>query len=113
DAVGRAFMSIRGVGTTLIDTVQPGVGIFIDGIYQPNTSYLNNPVSDVERIEVLRGPQGTLFGNNTLGGAINVITRQPTDTFEGRLVGDYAPQDNYKTVSGAISGPLVANVLRG
>ena len=38
DAVGRAFMSIRGVGTTLIDTVQPGVGIFIDGIYQPNTS---------------------------------------------------------------------------
>src|SRR5689334_3074687 len=51
DAVGRAFMSIRGVGTTLIDTVQPGVGIFIDGVYQPNTSYLNNPVSDVERIE--------------------------------------------------------------
>ncbi len=113
DAVGRAFMSIRGVGTTLIDTVQPGVGIFIDGIYQPNTSYLNNPVSDVERIEVLRGPQGTLFGNNTLGGAINVITRQPTDRFEARLVGDYAPQDNYETVSGAISGPLVEGVLRG
>lgn len=113
DAVGRAFMSIRGVGTTLIDTVQPGVGIFIDGIYQPNTSYLNNPVSDVERIEVLRGPQGTLFGNNTLGGAINVITRQPTDDFEGRLVADYAPADNYETVSGAISGPIVPGVLRG
>ena len=113
DAVGRAFMSIRGVGTTLIDTVQPGVGIFIDGIYQPNTSYLNNPVSDVERIEVLRGPQGTLFGNNTLGGAINVITRQPTDFFEGRFVADYAPQDNYKTASGAISGAIIPGVLRG
>ncbi len=69
DSVGRSFLSIRGVGTTLIESVQPGVGIFLDGIYQPNTSYLNNPVVDIERIEVLRGPQGTLFGNNTLGGA--------------------------------------------
>ena len=84
DSVGRAFVSIRGVGTTLIDSVQPGVGIFFDGIYQPNTSYLNSPVVDVERIEVLRGPQGTLFGNNTLGGAINVITRKPSDEFRGR-----------------------------
>lgn len=113
DAVGRAFLSIRGVGTTLIDTVQPGVGIFIDGIYQPNTSYLNNPVVDVERIEVLKGPQGTLFGNNTLGGAISVITRAPTDTFTGRFVADYADPDNYQTVSGSLSGPLVEGVLRG
>ncbi|MFT3727092.1 MAG: TonB-dependent receptor [Terricaulis sp.] len=113
DAVGRAFMSIRGVGTTLIDTVQPGVGIFVDGIYQTNTSYLNNPVVDVARIEVLKGPQGTLFGNNTLGGAINVITRQPTDTFQGRFAADYAPDDNYQTYSGSISGPLIEGVLRG
>ncbi|MGE6155585.1 TonB-dependent receptor plug domain-containing protein, partial [Klebsiella pneumoniae] len=74
DSVGRAFVTIRGIGTTLIDTVQPGVGIFIDGIYQPNTSYLNSPIVDIARIEVLRGPQGTLFGNNTLGGAINIVT---------------------------------------
>src|SRR5690349_12279065 len=45
DGAGRAFIAIRGVGTTLIDTVQPGVGIFVDGIYQPNTSYLNNPLT--------------------------------------------------------------------
>lgn len=113
DAVGRAFMSIRGVGTTLIDTVQPGVGIFIDGIYQPNTSYLNNPVVDVERIEVLRGPQGTLFGNNTLGGAINVITRTPTDTFSGRATAVYAGPDNYQTYAGSISGPVIEGSLRG
>lgn len=68
DSAGRALVSMRGIGTTLIDTVQPGVGIFIDGIYQPNTTYLNTPLVDVERVEVLRGPQGTLFGNNTLGG---------------------------------------------
>ncbi len=113
DAVGRAFLSIRGVGTTLIDTVQPGVGIFVDGIYQTNTSYLNNPVTDVERIEVLRGPQGTLFGNNTLGGAINVVTRAPTDDFAGRFSASYADPDNYQTVAASISGPLIEGVLRG
>jgi iron complex outermembrane recepter protein len=113
DAVGRAFMSIRGVGTTLIDSVQPGVGIFVDGIYQTNTSYLNNPVVDVERIEVLRGPQGTLFGNNTLGGAISVITRAPTDEFSGRFTASYADSDNYQTVAGSVSGPLIEGVLRG
>lgn len=113
DAVGRAFMSIRGVGTTLIDTVQPGVGIFVDGIYQPNTSYLNNPVFDVERIEVLRGPQGTLFGNNTLGGAISVVTRAPTDEFAGRVSATYAGPDNYQTYSASISGPIIEGRLRG
>jgi iron complex outermembrane recepter protein len=113
DSVGRSFLSIRGVGTTLIESVQPGVGIFLDGIYQPNTSYLNNPVVDIERIEVLRGPQGTLFGNNTLGGAINVITRAPTDDFSGRFSASYADPDNYQTVAGSVSGPLVEGVLRG
>lgn len=113
DAVGRAFMSIRGVGTTLIDTVQPGVGIFIDGVYQPNTSYLNNPVNDIERVEVLKGPQGTLFGNNTLGGAISVITRAPTDHFTGRFVADYAPDDSYETASASLSGPIIPGALRG
>ena len=104
-------MSIRGIGTTLIDTVQPGVGIFIDGIYQPNTSYLNSPIVDVARIEVLRGPQGTLFGNNTLGGAINVITRQPGNDWEGRLDATAAGTDQYYSVSGTISGPIVKDVL--
>lgn len=113
DAVGRAFLSIRGVGTTLISSVQPGVGIFVDGVYQPNTSYLNNPIVDIDRIEVLRGPQGTLFGNNTLGGAINVVTRAPTDDFSGRFSASYADPDNYQTVAASLSGPLIEGVLRG
>ncbi len=112
DSVGRAFVSIRGIGTTLIDTVQPGVGIFIDGIYQPNTTYLNSPLVDVARVEVLRGPQGTLFGNNTLGGAINVVTRQPSNDWEGRIDGALAGGDNYASVSGSLSGPIVADLLQ-
>jgi iron complex outermembrane receptor protein len=113
DAVGRSFVSIRGVGTTLIDTVQPGVGIFIDGIYEPNTSYLNTPLLDVDRIEVLRGPQGTLFGNNTLGGAISVITRQPTDTLHVVATAAYAGPDDYRTTGISISGPLIPGLLQG
>ncbi len=112
DSVGRAFVSMRGIGTTLIDTVQPGVGIFIDGIYQPNTSYLNSPIVDVARIEVLRGPQGTLFGNNTLGGAINVITRQPGNQWEGRMDGALAGSDDYRSISASVGGPIVEDVLQ-
>lgn len=113
DSVSRSFVDIRGVGTTLIDTVQPGVGIFVDGVYQPNTSYLNTPLLDVDRIEVLRGPQGTLFGQNTLGGAINIITKQPTDETSGKLSASLAGPDDYRQIAGSVSGALVPGVLRG
>jgi iron complex outermembrane receptor protein len=112
DSVGRVFVAIRGVGTTLVGTVQPGVGIFVDGIYQPNTAYLNNPLVDVERVEVLRGPQGTLYGKNTLGGAINVITRQPSNRVEGRVGGSYAGPDNAWDAFGSISGPIIEDKLQ-
>jgi iron complex outermembrane recepter protein len=112
DGAGRAFVSIRGVGTTLVDTVQPGVGIFLDGIYQPNTSYLNNPLVDVARVEVLRGPQGTLYGRNTLGGAINVVTRAPSNDFEGKVLASYAGTDNAWFAGGSVSGPIVTDVLQ-
>ncbi|HUD91873.1 TonB-dependent receptor, partial [Sphingobium sp.] len=111
DGAGRAFVSIRGVGVTLVQTVQPGVGLFIDGIYRPNTAYLNNPLLDVERIEVLRGPQGTLYGKNTLGGAINVITRQPGNDFEARGQASYAGPDDSWLVSGSVSAPIVQDKL--
>lgn len=113
DSAGRGFLSIRGVGTTLLDTVQPGVGIFVDGIYQVNTSYLNSPTLAVEQIEVLKGPQSTLFGQNTLGGAINVTTKQPSDTFEGRITGAYAGPDDFYIVGATIAGPIIPGVLQG
>jgi iron complex outermembrane receptor protein len=112
DSAGRASVSIRGIGTTLIDSVQPGVGLFVDGVYQPNTTYLNSPLVDVARVEVLRGPQGTLFGNNTLGGAISIVTRQPTNTWQGRIDGALATGDNFGSISGSLSGPIINDVLQ-
>lgn len=111
DGAGRAFVAIRGVGVTLVQSVQPGVGLFIDGIYRPNTAYLNNPLVDVERIEVLRGPQGTLYGKNTLGGAINVITRQPGNDLSVRASASYAGPDNQFIAAGSVSSPLVQDLL--
>jgi len=106
DSVGRAFVSIRGIGTALQAGVQPGVGIFQDGIYAPTTSYINNPTLDIARIEVLRGPQGTLYGKNTLGGAINIITRPPGDSFEGKVFGSYSEGNDTQEFGGRIGGPI-------
>jgi iron complex outermembrane receptor protein len=106
DSVGRAFVSIRGIGTALQAGVQPGVGVFQDGVYAPQTSYVNNPTLDIQRIEVLRGPQGTLYGKNTLGGAINIITRPPSETFEGKVYGTYTDEDGGQEFGGRIGGPL-------
>jgi len=106
DSVGRAFVSIRGIGTALQAGVQPGVGVFQDGVYVRETSYINNPLLDVERIEVLRGPQGTLYGKNTLGGAINIITRPPPREFEGRAYGTYSEGNDNLEFGGRVGGAL-------
>lgn len=71
---------IRGIGQSdFLQTTDPGVGLFVDGVYVARSVGSLLDVADIERIEVLRGPQGTLFGRNTVGGAINVITRAPKD----------------------------------
>jgi iron complex outermembrane receptor protein len=76
---------MRGVGNgDSIASDDPGVGVYLDGIYLARAQSNLLTISDIERVEVLRGPQGTLFGKNTIGGAVNVITRKPTlDDFSG------------------------------
>lgn len=103
-------LSIRGVGRfdNQLGT-NPGVGIYTDGIYSSEASALSEESINVERIEVLRGPQGTLYGRNTTGGAINVITRRPTDEFYGDLrikVGNYDLQQIDMLVSGPVNDDL-------
>jgi len=84
-AVLSAF--IRGIGANdFAFNIDPGVGVYLDGVYLARSVGANQDLGDVERIEVLKGPQGTLFGRNTIGGAISIVTHDPGDEF--RFKGD-------------------------
>lgn len=73
--------SIRGIGQDdFAFNLDPGVGVYVDGVYFARTVGANQDLLDVERIEILNGPQGTLFGRNTIGGAISIVTRSPSET---------------------------------
>ena len=72
-----------------------GVGVYIDGVYLGRQQGLNAALFDVARIEVLRGPQGTLFGRNTEGGAVSIVTKQPTGAFDGRASIGYGNYGSY------------------
>ncbi len=81
-----AVIFIRGIGITdFALTTDPGIGVYIDGVYSSRSVGGVLDVLDVERIEVLRGPQGTLFGRNTIGGALSITSRKPADQLGGKV----------------------------
>lgn len=102
---------IRGVGREYSQLgLDPGVGVYLDGFY--NTENLGGVLFDYERIEIVRGPQGTLYGRNTLGGAINAVKQRPTKEWSGK-VRVTAANHNGHTFSSAVGGPLYKDRLMG
>ncbi|RMF07862.1 MAG: TonB-dependent receptor [Alphaproteobacteria bacterium] len=109
--VAGAVARIRGIGTTGDNSgLESAVAVFIDGVYRNRTNNALTELGAVERIEVLRGPQGTLFGRNASAGLISITTKQPTYEFEGYGEISYGNYDAVRIGAG-LSGPLVENKL--
>src|SRR5690606_2974775 len=97
-----ASVVIRGVGAFPFIYFDQGVGTYVDGVFLSRQQGALLDIVDLEQVEVLRGPQGTLFGKNTVGGALNVTTVQPKDEFEGFLsvrTGSYSTVDTKATLN--------------
>ena len=109
---GTPIFAIRGIG---LDDFSPnnnsGVGVYTDEVFASAPALLGGQLFDIERVEVLKGPQGTLYGKNTTGGAINFISNKPTDEFEAYVEADYSRWDRVE-VTTAVSGALSDN-MRG
>lgn len=106
-----ALVYIRGVGQTdPVITNDPGVGVYVDEVYMGRMQAIDLDLMDLERVEVLRGPQGTLFGRNTVGGALNIVTAKPSGEFGGEV---QLTTGRYSRIDGKLSVnlPLVEDKL--
>ena len=107
---GNDRITVRGIGRlTNNRSSEGGVALYNDNFYTSSVYAFNKSSLFVERTEVLRGPQGTLYGRNSIGGALNVISKRPTDDFMAEVRGTIGNYET-KTVEGAISGPLFAGI---
>jgi len=106
----RSVITIRGVGSASRNIgFDSRVGVYVDGVYMGQSPAVNQELLDLERVEVLRGPQGMLFGKNTVAGAISLVTKKPTDEFSGKLsasLGNY----NSRELQGMVNVPLAENL---
>ncbi len=101
---------IRGFGNGANNAgIEPSVGVFVDGVYRSRTGAQIGDLPDVARVEVLRGPQSTLFGKNASAGVISLVTREPAFKFHGSVEASYGDY-NAKVLKGYVTGPLMANV---
>ena len=112
----RPNIYLRGIGTRSFDAgAESSIGTFVDGVYIGRFGGQLQDLVGVDRIEVLKGPQGALFGRNTIGGAINVVTKKPSNKLEGRVSATYGRQSHFDGdtygFTGLISGPLVKDKL--
>jgi iron complex outermembrane recepter protein len=101
---------IRGIGLDDFNmNNSSGVGTYLDEVFASFPGFLTSAMYDLDRVEILEGPQGTLYGKNTAGGAINIISKRPTDQFEGYVDVDYSRWET-TDVTAAISGPLTDSI---
>ena len=109
----NAVVFLRGIGQNdSLAFADPGVGVYVDDVFVARSQTALLELFDVDRVEVLRGPQGTLYGRNTIGGAIKFVSTPPPD--EPEIYGEAgAGNYNFTTINGRIGGPLVANTLNG
>lgn len=109
----QASIAIRGIGRNPAnDGLESSVGVFVDGVYLGRPGMAVGDYFDVDRIELLRGPQGALFGKNTTAGLLNITTRAPTDSFE-TFAHATLGNESYLQLHGAVSGPLFKAGLSG
>jgi len=111
--IGGSATDIRGIGDhEILITEDPPVGQYLDGVYVAGVTTTNFDLVDVQRIEVLRGPQGTLFGRNTTGGAINIVTKTPSDDFGIEEKVTYGSFDNLTTRTEINTGDIGSSGLK-
>jgi iron complex outermembrane recepter protein len=105
---GVVQLVVRGVTTP--QNGEAPMSFVVDGVTIPEIDFINQDLFDIESIQVLRGPQGALYGRGALGGAVLINTKQPTNEFSGFVKGSYEEGDDFRLKAG-VSGPLVADTL--
>lgn len=104
-AIGNNI-SIRGIFSGVNPGFEQSVGTYVDGVYRGRPQQTRAPFLDLERVEVLRGPQSILFGKNSVGGALNITTARPTEEFEAMASALYEPEYDEQEYKASISGPF-------
>lgn len=106
DSIGGVGITVRGLSSSTNNFgIESAVGVYVDEVYLPRPTAFSQAALDIERVEVLRGPQGTLFGRNTIAGVISIVTADPDDHFTGHADATYGRFDLMQ-FRGSVSGPI-------
>ncbi len=104
----ETFLTMRGIASA--QGALPPVAFVVDGVQVGSNDFINQDLMDIQQIEVLKGPQGTLYGQGAIAGAIVITTKEPTNELEGMIKGSYGNANSYR-IAAAVSGPIVEDKL--